>query len=340
MVKFMLNTQEFIYTVDMFRDILHLPVETLENPFVASVNIETIKAFKNRVGYQDVVDKGKKRKQNVGESSSPRNIHKIAIKKKKQSIPSIPPPGDDRKRDAIAEATLLSLTLYETALAAKAQENVAKVQEKLDEDEIEKMVKGDEDEELYASEFVDSVLNDNVDDSGTTIEAGSHKENPKNVDDDDEEIEKEKKDDVEIENEMKDDEEIEKEKKADEIENDDNIEKTDKVVTKKDIVDDMMQSNRSHIKNKFITHKFFMSKIREVLDHCNKVVPNKTFAKTNQEMLRLVNIVVNNDREVDPINAKEMIAKEFATHGPKMIEEVFRKHMHNTTLNLYPTTST
>ncbi|GJU60455.1 hypothetical protein Tco_1238221 [Tanacetum coccineum] len=85
------------------------------------------------------------------------------------------------------------------------------------------------------------------------------------------------------------------------------------------------------------------SKIREVLDHCNKVVPDVTFAKTKemitQEMSRLVNLAVNKDREVDPINAKEMIAKEFATHGPKMIEELFRKHMQNTTLNLYPTTS-
>nr|GEU68089.1 integrase, catalytic region, zinc finger, CCHC-type, peptidase aspartic, catalytic [Tanacetum cinerariifolium] len=58
MIKFMLNTQEFIYTVDMFRDILHLPVETLDNPFVAPVIIETIEAFMNKVGYQGVVDKG------------------------------------------------------------------------------------------------------------------------------------------------------------------------------------------------------------------------------------------------------------------------------------------
>ncbi|GJQ90918.1 retrotransposon protein, putative, ty1-copia subclass [Tanacetum coccineum] len=56
-IKFMLNTQEFIYTVDMFRDILHLPVETPEKPFVASVDIETVEAFMNKVGYQGVVDK-------------------------------------------------------------------------------------------------------------------------------------------------------------------------------------------------------------------------------------------------------------------------------------------
>ncbi|GJY42253.1 hypothetical protein Tco_0429523 [Tanacetum coccineum] len=56
-IKFMVNTQEFIYTVDMFRDILHLPIETPENPFIAPVNIKIIKAVMNRVGYQGVVDK-------------------------------------------------------------------------------------------------------------------------------------------------------------------------------------------------------------------------------------------------------------------------------------------
>nr|GFA36365.1 hypothetical protein [Tanacetum cinerariifolium] len=240
-------------------------------------------------------------------------------------------------------------------------------------------------------------------------------ENPvRLVDNDDKEIEKEKKDE-EIEKEKTGEEEIEKEKK------DDTVEETDEVVKEKDIIDDVTGSmeirkeqkqtpiplpNRSlrnvsssdkivskelaatvspptattsevssttkhkkrsisfrsktlpgsiasmckrhglicsHIKNKFITHEFLMSKINEVLDHCNKVVPDKTLAKTSeimkQEIPRLVNLAVNKDREVDPINAKEMIAKEFPTHGSKMIEELFRKHMQNTTLNLYPTTS-
>ncbi|GJZ68951.1 hypothetical protein Tco_0632501 [Tanacetum coccineum] len=49
----------FVYTLDMFQDILHLPVETPNNPFVAPVNIETIEAFMNKVGYQGVVDKTK-----------------------------------------------------------------------------------------------------------------------------------------------------------------------------------------------------------------------------------------------------------------------------------------
>ncbi|GKD58947.1 hypothetical protein Tco_1296456, partial [Tanacetum coccineum] len=148
-----------------------------------------------------------KKKKIVRESSSPRKPHKITIRKKKQSTTPIPLPGDDRERDEVAEATILSLTLYKTTLAAEAQENIAKVQEKLDEEEIEKMVKGKEDEESYASEFFDSMINDDVDDSGTRIEPGSHKEHLENVNDDDEEIEKEMKD-----------HEIEKEEKKDDVE--------------------------------------------------------------------------------------------------------------------------
>nr|GEY12679.1 hypothetical protein [Tanacetum cinerariifolium] len=149
MIKFMLNTQEFIYTVDIFRDILHLPVEILENLFVAPVNIETIEAFMNKVGYQGVVEKEIRAIDDFREYETvfmnvdvPMNqpiqftkkTHKITIKKRKQSTPLILPPGDDRERerDAISKATLLSPALHKTALVAEAQENVTKVQEKLD----------------------------------------------------------------------------------------------------------------------------------------------------------------------------------------------------------------
>ncbi|GJY45562.1 hypothetical protein Tco_0434625 [Tanacetum coccineum] len=103
----------------------------------------------------------KKRKQTTKVSSLPRKI----IKQKKQSTPSIPPPRDDRERDAIAEATLLSLTLHKTALLAEAQENIAKVQEKLIRRRLIRWLK--------------------------EIEPGSQKENPEHVSDDDE-SEKEK----------------------------------------------------------------------------------------------------------------------------------------------------
>nr|GEW42112.1 hypothetical protein [Tanacetum cinerariifolium] len=70
---------------------------------------------------------------------------------------------------------------------------------------IEKMVEGEKDEESYASEFADSVLNDDVDDSGTRIEPGSHKDKPEYVDDDDDDDKGAKKVDEEEGGEMEDD---------------------------------------------------------------------------------------------------------------------------------------
>ncbi|GJX68839.1 hypothetical protein Tco_0304566 [Tanacetum coccineum] len=129
----------------------------------------------------DIAPKKKKRKQVARETSSPRKSLKFIIKQKKPSTTPIPPPSDDRDRDEIAKATLLSLALHKTAITVEAQSNV---QEKLKEDGIAKMVKGDKDEESYASEFDDSMLNDD-DDSNTRIDPGGHKEHLKNVDDDD-----------------------------------------------------------------------------------------------------------------------------------------------------------
>ncbi|GKD62937.1 hypothetical protein Tco_1305045, partial [Tanacetum coccineum] len=102
----------------------------------------------------------KKRKQNAEESSSRR----IIIKKKNQSTPSIPPPVDDRERDEMAEATNLSLTLNKTALDAEAKENIAKVQEMLEQEEIDKLA--------------DFVINNDDDDTGSKLEPRSHKEHP------------------------------------------------------------------------------------------------------------------------------------------------------------------
>ncbi|GJS56848.1 hypothetical protein Tco_0651632 [Tanacetum coccineum] len=291
---------------------------------------------------------GKKRKQRARETSSPRKPLKVTIRQKKQSKPSIPHPGDDRERDEVAEATILSLTLHKTALAAEAQENIAKVQEKLDEEEIERMVEDGEDKKSYASEFADSILNDDVDDSG----------------EEDDEIEKEKKDDdVEKTN------EVVKEKDNDEVASGSmefrnetmqtpiprltrspKIDLSSDKTTSKELTATVTPTTATTSKDLSIPkrkkrchtrQRFF----QEVLLACTDdvVVPKMTFSKTNEmikeEMPRLVNLAVNKDCEVDPINVPELISKEFATHGPKMIEELFRKHMQNTTLNLYPTTS-
>nr|GEX53956.1 putative RNA-directed DNA polymerase [Tanacetum cinerariifolium] len=215
-IKFKLDNQKIVYTMDMFRSTLNVPLETIENSFIAPATIRFIESFMQKVGYQGIVDKKfpfirqrieedyhlikddislasvyltgmcyfesseeEEEEEIAREISSLRKSLKVTIRQKKKSTTPILPPGDERERDEMAEATLLSLTLHKTALAAKAQENVAK-------------------------------LNDDDDDFGTRIEPRSHKEHPKNVDDDDD-SEKEKKD------EKKDDAKANDDEKKDEM---------------------------------------------------------------------------------------------------------------------------
>ncbi|GJZ79778.1 hypothetical protein Tco_0644615 [Tanacetum coccineum] len=267
---------------------------------------------------------GKKRKQIVGESSSLRKSHKITIRKKKQSTTSIPPPGEDRERDEVAEATILSLTLHKTALAAEAQEILIEKEKK--DEYIEKEQK---DKEIEKEKNIDDVekTDEVVKEKYIDVAMGSMvfrkvkmqtpiplpTRSPRKVSSSDKTISEE-------------------------------LTASTKILPGS--IAGMCRRRGqiwSHIKNKCITHEFFMSKIQEVLDHCNNVMPELTFSKTNEminkEMPCLFNLAVNKDYEVDPINAHEMISKEFATHAPKMIEELFRKHTQHTTLNLYITTS-
>nr|GEX13171.1 hypothetical protein [Tanacetum cinerariifolium] len=122
---------------------------------------DDIRAAEEYKEYEKVFVRKKKRKQVAGETSSPGKSLKVTIRKKKTSSTSIPHPSDDRERDEIAEATILSLTLHKTAL-----------------------VDGEE-EASYASEFANSVFQYDDDDFGNRIEPRSHKEHPETVDDDD-----------------------------------------------------------------------------------------------------------------------------------------------------------
>nr|GEU89586.1 hypothetical protein [Tanacetum cinerariifolium] len=228
---------------------------------------------------------GKKRKKGAGEPSSLSKSLKVTIRQKKQVTPLIPPHSDDKERDEIAKATLLSLTLHKNTLAFEAQETVAKVQEKLVEEEIEKMVE----------------------------EPVSHKENPEVVADDD--VTK-KKDDVKDADEVKDDNVEKTNDAAEEKDNDDHTDHTLVRTYAMDISQNLCNGRRGqihhHIK-KLMTHEFFMGKIREVLDYCKNIIPEMTFARANEmikeEMPRLINLAVHKDHEIDHINVPELISK-------------------------------
>ncbi|GJU28769.1 hypothetical protein Tco_1167390 [Tanacetum coccineum] len=129
----------------MFHDVLHFPVETPENPFVAPVNIEIIEAFMNRVGYQGVIDK-----------DFMNNVN--------------------QKKEAIQYPRFIRLIIAD--LIKKFQEISQRIKEDYHsiKDDIplitirqQKVVKGEKDD----------------DDSEDRLEPGSHKDNPEHVDEND-----------------------------------------------------------------------------------------------------------------------------------------------------------
>ncbi|GKD29453.1 hypothetical protein Tco_1240231 [Tanacetum coccineum] len=313
----------------------------------------------------EVVQKKRKSKAVARESSTPRKSLKVTIKQKKPSTTSIPPPSDDRERDEIAEATILSLTKHKTALAAEAQENVAKVQEKILEEDIEKMVDG-EDEDSYASAFADSVFQDE-EDTRTRIEPGSHKENPKVVDDDDvdDNVDKEKKDDDvndDVEKEKKDEEKDDDDKNDDKVSgsletrneqtqtpipspprsprNDLSSDKTlsEELTANVSPTPDTTSKDPSMSQPTSSTSK---CKMKEMSDILNNLVLEFTVEKTNlkEAIPRMVNDAVKKDREIFADVVPELVSKEFATHALKIIKELFKRHMENKVLNVHPTVS-
>nr|GEW43626.1 hypothetical protein [Tanacetum cinerariifolium] len=323
---FMLDTEEFTYIVDIFRVTLHLPMETPENPFVAPVNIQAIEAFMNRVGYQGVVDK---------------------------KFPKIPQRIDEDYHSIKDDSPL---EIHDTNDFKECETVFVGVDVQMNQPRLVVSTQGTHRNTPRAHRTP----------TVSTTKPESHKEHQKNVTDDDEEIEKEKND-----------EEIKKEKKDKDIEkekNIDDVEKTDEVVKEKDI--DVATGSMEFRKEKMQTPislptrslrkvSYFDKTVSEELtasvsptiattskdsstskrkknsiSYKMKILPkNITNKMINKEMPRLVNLVVNKDCEVDLMNAQEMISKEFSTHAPKLIEELFRKHIQHTNLNLYLTTS-
>ncbi|GJU01527.1 integrase, catalytic region, zinc finger, CCHC-type containing protein [Tanacetum coccineum] len=175
-IKFMLDTKEFTYIVDMFRVTLHLPVETRKNPFVAPVNIQTIKTFMNKVGYKGVVDKVNafytknlaqplqtmfKNKEAI---QYPRFI-KLIIADLMKKFPDIPQRVDEDYHSIKNDTSLISV--YTTR-------NV--------------LVRGMLIPDTFLTEEIRVVEGEKDDnDSEDMLEPGSHKENPEYIDDDDDE---------------------------------------------------------------------------------------------------------------------------------------------------------
>ncbi|GKB29751.1 hypothetical protein Tco_0869152 [Tanacetum coccineum] len=370
-IKFKLDRLEIVYTVDMFHATLQLPMETPANSSIAPATMKVIEPFMQTVVIKEFVIKTfltaySRRKMlfmsvyltgnvtvlgmlipdafitdEIHATGDYREYETVFVRK--PSTTSIPPLSDDQERDDIAEATLLSLALHKTALAAKAQENVAKVRENLVEEDIEKMVEGKEEEESYASDFADSVFNDDEDDFGTRIEPRNHKENPENVDDDDEN-DKGKKD------EKKDDD-----GKKDDYKDKDNDDHTDHTLVRTQAMGSMeirkekLQTpipspSRSPRKN-LSSDKNLSQELTESVDKVlHEIIPQIASRATNDliknNVKRSVVDTIIQERNAFRAKVPAMVTNEFIDQAPRIIKELFKSYVSNNVIQVHPTTST
>ncbi|GJW23337.1 hypothetical protein Tco_0033959 [Tanacetum coccineum] len=316
-IKLILDTQQFIYTVDMFRDTLHLPVETPENPFVAPANIHTIEVFMNRVGYKGVVDKlfhvvlnqthvdyadllwwdfmnnvfQKK------ESIQYPCFIKLIITDLMKKFLNIPKRLEEDYHSIKDDVPLVSvyttgnvlvrgMLIPDALLTAKIRENddFKEYETVFMKEEIDKLVDGDDDDESSASAFADSVLNDDGNDTGSKLEPESDKEHPEHVFNDDE---------------QKNDESIEKEKEVVEIVKETNVDdemkkKDEEVEKEKEVVEIVKETNVDDTSAK--KHNEVVMEKRLLI--C-RIVPELTVTNTNEmlkkEMPRLVKHAINKE---------------------------------------------
>ncbi|GJS81413.1 hypothetical protein Tco_0747954 [Tanacetum coccineum] len=196
-IRFKLDTQDIVYTVDMFRAILQLPMETPENPFVAPVPWRLSSPLCTRLVIK---------KKNV--IQYPR-FTKLIIANLMKKYPSIPQRHDEDYHSIKDDIPLVSVyttgnvqvrgmlipdefltestpRAHRTPTLTVASPQGKKRKQSVGESSLpQKSLKitirqkqvgeGEKDEQSY----------DDVDDSDNRLKLGSHKENPEHVDDDD-----------------------------------------------------------------------------------------------------------------------------------------------------------
>ncbi|GJY80274.1 hypothetical protein Tco_0493025, partial [Tanacetum coccineum] len=350
MIKFMLDTEEFTYTEDMFRVSLHLPVETLENLFVSSVNIQTIEGFMNRVGYQGVVDKKKEAIQ------YPRLIKLIIVDLMKK-FPNIPQRIDEDYHSIKDDIPLVSM--YTTG-------NVL-VQGMLIPNEFptEEICATDDFKE-YETVFVrvDVPMNQPqlvvstqvthrptprahriptvstaspqgkkrkqiVGESSSphkSLEPGSHKENTEHVDvDDDEERVDEKKDD----------EMGSLETRTEEMQT--SIPTTPRSLrtilsSDKNITQELMDTTLiQNMERKCITTKYFWKTHKKVHQVLHEIVPQITERATydliENNLKPSITATIIEDRDAFHSQVPDLVSQEFNAQAPKIIEELFKNYL-------------
>ncbi|GJW10570.1 hypothetical protein Tco_1576397 [Tanacetum coccineum] len=403
-IKFKLNSQEIIYTIDMFRDTLQFLVETPDNPFIAPVNIKW--DFINCVFQKkDVIQYPRFTKLIIADLMkkfpsiplvsvySTGNVlfrgmpildafltYKIRATDDyakyetvfvKVVVPTIQPQlvvstqGTHRTTPSANRSPTLTTASTQRKKRKKITGDTSSPRKSLKVTIKQKqVVKGGKYEESYASKFAASMLDDDIDDSGTRIEPGSHKKNPEVVDDDDDVIVIEKKDD---------DKKYDNVEKTDDAEEKDNDDHTDHTLVGSQAKGSLelriehMQTpiptpsrsprinlsldKYSHLsgalcrmcrrqgymirdmERKCVTTSEFWKVHGKADQVLYEIVPQLVEKATNDliedNLKRIVANTIIQERDSFQSEVPTLISKEFAAHAPKIIEELFKNHVQN-----------
>ncbi|GKE04272.1 hypothetical protein Tco_1396290 [Tanacetum coccineum] len=79
--------------------------------------------------------------------------------------------------------------------------------------------------------------------------------------------------------------------------------------------------------------------MKEISDTLNNLIPKLIVAKTNEllkkEVPRMINDAIKKDREIATSNVPEMISREFVTHAPRIIEELFKSYAEHCSQSIH-----
>ncbi|GJU85346.1 putative reverse transcriptase domain-containing protein [Tanacetum coccineum] len=352
-IKFKLDTQEIIYNVDMFRDTINLPMETPKNPFVAPVNIQTIKAFMNRVGYQDVDYHSIKDDIPLVSVYTTRNVtvrgmlipNEFLIEQicatndykeydtvfvgldvlMNQPQPVVSTQGTHRSTPRPHRIPTLTTASPQGKKRNQSVEESSSPQKSLKITIRQKQVdKGDKYKQSY----------DDTDDSDDRLKPGSHKENPEHVDDDDDE---EKVD------EKKDDEMDSLDTRTEEMQtaipttpkSPRTILSLDKNITQ-ELIDTDVHASRIYdqdMERKCVTTKYFWMTHKKVDRVLYEIVPQLAERATDDlienNLKPSIVATIIEDRDAFHSEVRDLVSQEFNAQAPKIIEDLFKNYVQN-----------
>ncbi|GJW17360.1 retrovirus-related pol polyprotein from transposon TNT 1-94 [Tanacetum coccineum] len=335
-IRFKLDTQDIVYTLDMFHDTLQLPVETPENLFVALVNIEIIESFMHTVPYQGVVDKvsafytkflAQPWKTMFKDVILYPHFTKLIIADLMKKFPSIP---------LRLEEDYHSIKDYILLVSIYTTRNVTVRRMLILDAFLTKEIYVTDEYKEYKTVFVNVGVLMNQPQLDVSTQ-GTHRSTPRAyriptltttivvVDDDDDDNKEEKK----------------YEKKDDKMDNKDIVQELTNIVSLSTVTTSKDPHKKRHISSKYshlprALRRMCRRQGHMIRDMERKCVTTDKFWKVHGK----VDQVLHEIRDAFQDEVPALISKEFDAQAPQIIEEIFKNYVQNNVIQVHPTTST